>query len=64
MQTDGRIRWRILGSPNCTYPISWSSNLLDWTEIAPVTLDAQGAQWFMDPDPTGYPVRFYRGQSQ
>ena len=63
-QGDGRYRWAISGTPDCTYQISWSSNLVDWTLIGPVTMGSNGTQWFMDPDSAGHPTRFYRGQSQ
>ncbi len=63
-QGDGRYRWAISGTPDCSYQISWSSNLVDWTLIGPVTMGANGTQWFMDPASAGHSTRFYRGQSQ
>jgi hypothetical protein len=41
---------RVTGTPNFTYTVEISSNLIDWTALGTVTMDATGASSFSQPN--------------
>ena len=52
------------GAPGQTYSVLSSQDLVNWTVIGTITLDATGSGQFTDPANATLPHSFYRLQGQ
>jgi hypothetical protein len=59
-QADGSVVLDFSGIPGRTYGLEFSSNLVHWTSIKPVTTDQYGAGHVVDVPAPGSPTGFYR----
>jgi hypothetical protein len=58
--SDGQFTLNVSGTAGHTYAIEATEDLMTWTIIGTVTLDAGGSLDFTDTDAANYPQRFYR----
>jgi len=60
LETGGGVRIRFVGTPNKTYRVQASANLLTWSDAATITTDSAGLAETVDTQTGGVDVRFYR----
>lgn len=58
--TSRGFHFRIAASAGNTYTVETSTNLVQWTPLAPVQMDIAGGAFFIDPAATNGACRFYR----
>jgi hypothetical protein len=54
----------MMGTPNQTYQIQVSTNLVQWSLMSTVTATSTGVMEILDADSKNYPQRFYRAVAQ
>jgi hypothetical protein len=55
-----QLSMRFTGTTNATYSVQTSSNLLNWTVLSNVTMNASGSFQFLETNSATAPRRFYR----
>jgi len=60
VQADKSVKVPLSGSPDQSYVLQASTDMIHWTAVSTNTTDATGLLSFLDSDAKNYPARFYR----